>query len=102
MFKRKNGERFPVIVSPSQVMDKEENVISYFATVKDISERKKVDEELKKYRYHLEELVEKRTVELRKTNKQLQQEIMERKKAEEEAIRTKEHLQNIINSASEK
>jgi len=101
VFKRKNGERFPVIVSPSQVTDKEENVISYFATVKDISRHKEVDEELKKYRYQLEELVEKRTAELKNINERLQQEIMERKKAEGEAIRTKEYLQNIINSASE-
>jgi PAS domain S-box-containing protein len=45
-FKRKNGERFPVIVSPSWVKDKQGNVISYFATVKDITERKRVEEAL--------------------------------------------------------
>ena len=41
-FMRKNGERFPAIVSPSWIKDKQGNVISYFATVKDITERKKV------------------------------------------------------------
>ncbi|MBM4446484.1 MAG: PAS domain S-box protein [Chloroflexi bacterium] len=39
-FMRKNGQRFPVIVSPSWVKDKEGNVIGYFAIVKDITERK--------------------------------------------------------------
>jgi PAS domain S-box-containing protein len=47
-FMRKNGERFPVIVSPSWVKDKQGNVTSYFATVKDITERKRVEELLKK------------------------------------------------------
>ena len=45
-FMRKNGERFPVIVSPSWVKDKQGNVISYFATIKDITERKRAEEEL--------------------------------------------------------
>jgi PAS domain S-box-containing protein len=46
-FMRKNGERFPVIVSPSWIKDKEGNVISYFATVKDITERKRAEEALR-------------------------------------------------------
>ena len=46
-FMRKNGERFPVIVSPSVVKDKHGNVISYFATVKDITERKQAEEAIK-------------------------------------------------------
>ncbi|MBO6795094.1 MAG: PAS domain S-box protein [Balneolaceae bacterium] len=37
-FKRKNGEIFPVIVSPSKVLNDEGEVISYIATVKDITE----------------------------------------------------------------
>jgi diguanylate cyclase (GGDEF)-like protein/PAS domain S-box-containing protein len=44
-FMRKNGERFPVIVSPSSVKDNQGNVISYFATLKDITERKRTEEE---------------------------------------------------------
>jgi len=47
-FMRKNGERFPVIVSPSWVEDKQNNVISYFATVKDITERKRAQDEIKR------------------------------------------------------
>jgi PAS domain S-box-containing protein len=45
-FMRKNGERFPVIVSPSSVKDRHGNIISYFATVKDITERKRVEEKI--------------------------------------------------------
>jgi PAS domain S-box-containing protein len=46
IFKRKNGERFPVIVSPSSLKDKEGNVISYFATIKDITKLKQAEAEL--------------------------------------------------------
>ncbi len=37
-FQRKNGEIFPVIVSPSQISDENGNTISYIATIKDISD----------------------------------------------------------------
>lgn len=47
-------------------------------------ERKANEAELLKYRDHLEEMVEKRTIELKEANKKLQKEIEERKKAEEE------------------
>jgi len=51
---------------------------------RDITDRKRAVEELKKYRSHLEELVKERTAELLSTNEQLQQEIIERRKVEEE------------------
>jgi len=44
---------------------------------------KLADEEMRKHREHLEELVEKRTAQLTIANQQLQQEITERKQAEE-------------------
>jgi two-component sensor histidine kinase/CheY-like chemotaxis protein len=47
-------------------------------------ERKANEAELLKYRDHLEEMVEKRTIELKTANEKLQKEIEERKKAEEE------------------
>jgi diguanylate cyclase (GGDEF)-like protein/PAS domain S-box-containing protein len=45
-FMRKSGERFPVIVSPSTVQDRKGNIISYTATVKDISERKRAESKI--------------------------------------------------------
>jgi PAS domain S-box-containing protein len=54
------------------------------AAITDITERKQVEEELKKYREHLVELVEERTANLKASNERLQREITERKKAEEE------------------
>ncbi len=58
-FRHKNGDQFPVIVSPSNIKDKEGNIISYLATIKDITDRKRAEEELsaatQKLRLHFEQ-----------------------------------------------
>lgn len=54
-----------------------------FVIYEDITERQRAEEELEKHKEHLEELVKERTVELTRTNKELQQEISERRRAEE-------------------
>lgn len=46
IYKKKNGERFPVIINPSQVRDSSGRVINYVATFKDIAERKRMEKEL--------------------------------------------------------
>lgn len=47
VFMRKSGERFPVIVSPSPIKNRTGATIGYVATVKDITERKRAEDELK-------------------------------------------------------
>ena len=52
--------------------------------LRDITEQKKAEEELRHHREHLEELVQERTSELQKANAQLKKEINERRRVEEE------------------
>ncbi|MDW7694172.1 PAS domain S-box protein [Flammeovirgaceae bacterium SG7u.111] len=47
VFKKKSGERFPVLVSPAPVFDAKGKPVSFIATVKDISELKRSQQELK-------------------------------------------------------
>ncbi|MEA1905914.1 MAG: PAS domain S-box protein [Euryarchaeota archaeon] len=64
----------------------------YCAVMKDITERKRTEKELEKYRDRLEELVAERTTELRKANRELKREIAERKRAEAHI----EHLNSVL------
>jgi PAS domain S-box-containing protein len=74
----------------------EEEQKEVLIVIGDISERKRAEEELKKYREHLEELVEERTVELRMINERLQKEIEEHKRAEEAVKKERNFSKNII------
>ena len=46
IFMRKNGERFPVMITPSAVRDGTGQIVSYAVTVKDVTERKQAEEVL--------------------------------------------------------
>ena len=67
---RKDGTRFPCEQSSVLFRDKDGNMRTCII-VRDITERKKTEEELRKYREHLEEMVEQRTAELEKTTNEL-------------------------------
>jgi len=58
-FMRKNGERFPVMMSPFGVRNPEGRIVNHLATIKDISERKRAEEELRtanqKLKLHFEQ-----------------------------------------------
>ena len=71
---------------------------------REISERKRSEENLREHREHLEELVEARTAELTKTNEALQREITERKRVEEALRRSLEktaHGQRLLLALSQ-
>ncbi|OYT94080.1 MAG: diguanylate cyclase [Burkholderiales bacterium PBB3] len=44
---RKNGERFPTFISPSAVRNPQGQTVNFIATVKDVSERKKAEDEIR-------------------------------------------------------
>ena len=67
---------------------------------RDITKRKRVQEELKRYRDHLEELVAKRTGELRKSNEELHLEIAERRRAVVALRESEERLELALRGAA--
>jgi light-regulated signal transduction histidine kinase (bacteriophytochrome) len=69
---RKSGERFPVAVSPAVVRDSEGRVELMFATMKDITERKRAQEEVRRLNAELEQRVLDRTAQLDAANKELE------------------------------
>lgn len=70
-------------------------IIGALVVSRDITERKRIEEELKLYRSNLEALIEGRTAELRIANEQLQVEIAQHKKTEE-ALRSSEAYYRTI------
>ena len=67
---------------------------------REITERKRIEEELRAAHHGLERRVEERTVELARANEQLKREIEERTRAEEELRRTNEELENFVRVVS--
>ncbi len=62
--KKKDGSYYWQILILSPIRDVDGKIIHYLAIQRDITDRKNLEEELSKYREHLEDLVEKRTIEL--------------------------------------
>jgi PAS domain S-box-containing protein len=95
-----DGQLTDVLYNASVYKDISGNVLGVFAAARDITERKRAEIELEKYREHLEELVRERTRELEAANSQLQAEIIERKRAEEALQRNSERLEILSETAS--
>jgi len=85
----KEGRILDVQISSTIYKNRDGKQAGNIVILRDISTQKQVEKELKRYRDHLEEMVEARTAELAKINTQLQQEVEERKRAEK-ALRRRE------------
>jgi len=91
---RKDGTEFPVELSLSSWTSGEN--IFYTGIVRDITERKRAQEELRSANDDLELRVQQRSVELIGTNLALAEEIAERKQIEEELRRHRLHLEQLV------
>ena len=67
----------------------------------DITDRKQTEEDLRKYRENLEEIVEKRTTELVTMNQVLESEIERRNGAERDLLSSEERYRDLVNNQGE-
>lgn len=77
------------------VRDENGKVAWIIGTATDITERKQVEEELKKHRDRLEEMVQERTARLQEINRELRREIRSRKRTEAALHKTGEELRRL-------
>ncbi|MBW2216610.1 MAG: PAS domain S-box protein [Deltaproteobacteria bacterium] len=69
-----------------------------YAVARDITERKKAEDELTRHRDHLQEIVKEHTQDLIKTNEELHAEIIERKRAEKAISQAKEEWEKTFDA----
>jgi PAS domain S-box-containing protein len=98
---RKDGTEWIMHAQGEVYRDKDGKAIRFIGTQQDITERKKLEEALSKHRDHLENLVEERTMELSKSNEQLNEEIEEREQAEEALRESEEWFRHLSEAAFE-
>lgn len=98
---RKDGSEFWVELSIVPVADASGWYTHWISVQRDITERKRSDEELRKYREQLEELVGERTAALLEVNEQLQREIIERQRTEQSLRVSEEQFRQLAENIQE-
>jgi PAS domain S-box-containing protein len=104
LFRKKNGEKFWVEIT-SRIVTFDGSFKYYLGNWVDITDIKRAEEELRRHRDQLEELVLERTAELIQSNEKLQQEIMEHErtakvlKKREQELGTKSRYLEEANTA---
>jgi PAS domain S-box-containing protein len=94
----KSGEPRWLSVHSRPERDGAENrVVRFIGAVQDITQQVRVEDELRRYRHHLEELVEQRTAELVVANAHLQKEIAEKVQTQQALQRRAEEL-HVLNT----
>ncbi len=88
--RRKDGGQVPLEISLNPVELDDERLVAAF--IVDITERKRLERELKEHTQNLEQLVSERTRELEHLNLGLRTQVLERKKAEQALIKSQRDL----------
>jgi PAS domain S-box-containing protein len=92
----KGSRAVPVSMSKSVITDSQGVPQGIVMVVRDLTEREKSEEELGRYRGHLEEMVEKRTLELDQANRRLQEEIADRIRAAGALDKSEERFRSLF------
>lgn len=93
--KTRSGKGLPVSLSNSILRDANGRKIGYLLIARDIAERNRREQELKVYKNHLEDLVDKRTSELSRSLERLKLEAKGRAKAEEERVSLEKERESL-------
>lgn len=94
-FTTRERRKVPTIVSPRAIFDADGRFKGAFAVLTDISDRKRMEEEVTKLNEELERRVLERTGELWEVNRSLEEEISERKRLDETILRRNALLDGI-------
>ena len=95
------GETIYVDFSLRPVRNDQGEIFLLIAEGRDITQRKKAEQELMSYRFRLEALVRERTAELARANQRLQEEVAERRQAEDTASDKEELLRATLEATAD-
>lgn len=95
---KKDGTIVPISMQVWLLKDEKGKPFQMWAIIRDISERKQSEKKLKDYQQNLEEMVERRTHELRQKKTQLEKEIQHREVIHKQLLRSKEEWENTFDT----
>jgi two-component system cell cycle sensor histidine kinase/response regulator CckA len=98
-FINNDGTELPVLLSISALQGDNANIFNIVIT--DLTAQKQIEEELRRHRDSLEELVKDRTNELEISNQQLREEIIDRRLSESALIKSENFVEDILGSIDE-
>ena len=96
VIRRRDGQSFPALLSASPLKEPDGRLMGMVVSLRDITDRKKAEDDLKGSYEEMERRVAERTADLREANDRLVWEIAERKQAESElSDKTRELLETV-------